>query len=104
MNSINRRVESGDDYVRIFNDVLCGESTIALSHLFSIAEKCYGERENVKVFVTVGQIPQNILQRLAERVITVGGAGSDVLLPETVTDDTLTSVVGEVAAILGYKP
>ena len=103
MSNIDRKITSGDDYVRIFNDVLCNESTMALSHLFSIAEQCYGERENIKVFVTAGQIPQNILQRLAERVITIGGTGSDIQFPETVDEESLEVIVGEVAAILGYK-
>ena len=103
MSSINRRVESTDDYARIFNDLLISESDIALSRLLSIGELCYGEREKVKVFISINDVPKNILQRLSDRVITIGGEGSDLLLPQQITQDSVDDIVSQVASILGYK-
>lgn len=103
MSAINRQVTSVNDYVRIFNDLIINESDIALSHLLSIGELCHGEHDKIKVFVSADGVPKNILQRLADRVITIGGAGSDVQLPATLKHDDIDDVVGQVAALLGYK-
>jgi hypothetical protein len=76
--SLDRNITQASDYVRLFNEILDIESDISLSHLFDIGSLCHQDGKKVRVFVTLGPVPTNILQRLADRVIYVGGSGSEV--------------------------
>ena len=52
VSSLNRTVNSGDDYVRLFNDVLSSEPAIHLSHLFDVGEMCHQDGSSVKIFIS----------------------------------------------------
>lgn len=101
--TLNRKIECGDDYVRLFNDVLGLENDISLSYLFDIAKVCVENREKTRVFVTVGNVPIKLLQKVSDRVITVGDAGSDVVATGRDASEVATDAIQLVASLLGIN-
>ena len=98
--NLNRRINSGDDYVRLFNDVMNNEPDISLSKLFDIAENCFYNNTKFKVFITEGNVPKKLLQRIADCVITIGGEGSDIVFDGNI-EETIDLSTKKVANILG---
>jgi hypothetical protein len=101
--TLNRKIESGDDYVRLFNDVLALEPDFSLSHMFDIAKLCVQDIRKSQVFVTRGPAPIKVLQRIAGRVITVGGEGSDVVAAGRPVEATADEAIELVASAIGIK-
>jgi hypothetical protein len=79
---VNRKADSRDDLVTIFNDLLSLEDPISLSQVFQIAELCHRDgAKQFKAFVSSGKVPKNLLTKIADRVITVGdGAENDIVV------------------------
>jgi hypothetical protein len=102
---LDRKVQSGDDHARLFNDVLSLETDVALSRLFSIGDLCHMEgKKQFRVFVSTGKnIPTKLLQRIAGRVITVGGAGSDIVAEGRPIDEVIQDTIDLTASFLGIK-
>jgi hypothetical protein len=102
-NTLKRKIETGDDYVRLFNDILVLEPDAALSYLFDVGKNCHEGDRRTKVYVTVGAVPTNVLQRIASRVITISDvAAADVNVNDYQTDEeTVDASMRCVASALG---
>lgn len=100
MHVVNRSVQTDADFERIFNEVIQLEDSIALSHLFDVGSRCFGESTKYKVFYTVGDVPRNVLQRISDSVIVVGDGGEIATAEKkpkevvTALDSLLTKVLG----------
>ena len=104
ISTLNRRIESGDDYVRLFNDVMSNEPPITLSHIFGIGELCHQDGSSIKTFISCGPAPIKVLQKVSDRVITVG-AGKDGLIVEGCDkEDVIYEAVFSFAKQCGYMP
>lgn len=101
--TLNRTVSSEADYERLFNDLLDIEPDISLSNLFGIGENCHSDGKRYYVYVTLGNVPTNILHRLADRVITVGGAGSSVVVAGRDPAEVAEEVATKAEEALGIK-
>jgi len=101
--AINRNITCDEDYARIFDEVMAGEPDITLSHIFSIGELCHrnGE-EQVKTFVTIGPVAKKALQKVSDRVITIGGASDDVDLTGIAPEKIGLIAIEYVAGQLGF--
>lgn len=81
---IERQIKSPEDYPKLMDAVLYLQPDINLSQSFQIKERCFRETGvNYTVFYSVSPANKNVLQRVAETVITVGeGDGSDINIKE----------------------
>jgi hypothetical protein len=76
---LNRKIVDDADYARLFNEIMDSETEVSLSHIFSIGEICHtAGAEQVKTFISVGPVATKALQKVSERVITVGYEGCDL--------------------------
>lgn len=99
---MNRKIETDEDYVRLFNDIMSAEPDVLLSHLFSIGELCHqAGREQVKTFITVGPAPLKVLQKVSDNVITVGDSTCDINVTGEEVKDKGLYAVDNVARRLG---
>lgn len=103
ISSLNRVVKTGDDYVRIFNEVLANEPEVTLSHIFNVGELCYNERDNKKIFVSVGPVELKVLQKISDRVITIE-ANVDGLEIDGNGDGETKTLIAKIAQQIGYTP
>lgn len=102
-NAMNRRIESMDDYTRLFNEMLENEPDITLSHMFDIGELCHAQGfEQIKTFVTVGPVATKALQKVSDRVITIGGKSDELDLTGVADDEIGQSAIEFVARQLGF--
>ena len=99
--TLNRNIEVDGDYNRLFNQILDIEPSISLCQVFDIGALCHNDGKQKKVFLTFGAPPTNILQRLADRVITVGEEGAEVVTSERTPEDVTKEVVTKVREFLG---
>jgi len=100
--NLNKKIETGDDYVRLYNDVMAIEPDINMSKLFDIAENCKYNKKTYKVFFSCGNIPKNILQKVSNSVITIGGEGSDIVYAGD-TQETINKTFNNIASLLGIN-
>lgn len=101
--TLDRKIERDNDYARLFNDVIGLENDISLSYLFDIAKICYENREKTRVFVTTGDVPIKLLQKISDRVITIGDAGSDVVVTGRDVSEVAMEAIQLVAGLLGIN-
>ena len=100
---LNRKINDDVDYVRLFNDIMDSETDVSLSHIFSIGEICHATGyEQVKTFVSAGPVATKALQKVSDRVITIGYEGSDLDLTGVEASLRGKAAVEFVAAQLGY--
>lgn len=72
---VDRRVESPEDYARVFDHILSLQDAITLSHVFDLGDRCHNNNVKSYVLFTVGNPPINLLRTIAQTVIVVGETG-----------------------------
>lgn len=71
--ALNRKVEKDEDYARIFNDVMALEQDVELSRIFGLANP------KSRVYISEGPVKKELLDRIADQVITVGTGDTDTV-------------------------
>lgn len=100
--AVSRRMASDKDYVRVFDEILSVEDPIALSHMFSIGDRCHTDSKRTHVFFTYGTPLKNVLQRVADAVIVVGEGGT-VSVEGRTSAEIQSDLESAVLATLGHK-
>ncbi|MEM4380504.1 MAG: hypothetical protein QXL01_07485, partial [Thermoplasmatales archaeon] len=68
---LNREVLNDNDYERIFNDMMGIFEPQYISFVFNIGKLCHFDDKQVKVFVSEGPAPKNVLASISENLITI---------------------------------
>ena len=98
VSSINRKVNNGDDYVRIFDSVLENEPAMSLSYIFDIGELCYMDNSRIKTFITVGPVAKKVLQKVSDNVITISDSedSGEIVIDGCQPEDAIRKVIEKV--------
>lgn len=91
---LNRQIISHDDYERLFNDLVQIHNEKIISFAFNIGELCHFNENKIKVFVTDGSAPHNIISSLADNVLTIKQDGGDISL-KGLKDEQIHSTIIE---------
>lgn len=97
---ISRSINSDADYTRIFNEIMCLQDTITLSHMFSVAERCHSDGKKTYVFYTVGEPVTKVLHSFSNNVIVVGEVG-DISISDKTPEQTVNALNDKLEQILG---
>jgi hypothetical protein len=98
---INREIKTDADYERIFNEMMEVFDPISLSMAFNIGKLCHldGQRQ-VKVFVSNGPIPKQILTKLAENIVTIKPEGGVVNTLKLKTEDIIKQITSTITQLI----
>ncbi|MGH2638632.1 MAG: hypothetical protein ACRDF4_05040 [Rhabdochlamydiaceae bacterium] len=95
--ALGRRIETEDDYRRIFDEVLSLEAETELSNIFQMAS-----RRSV-LYISRSPVPTNVIQKLARNILTVGEENSTVSSKDMTNDELIETVLSEVDNLLNLQ-
>lgn len=95
--SLNRQIETEDDYRRLFDEVLSLEGETELSNIFQMAAR------RAMVYVSRSPVPAAVVNKLARNVLTVGDQNCTVSTKGLTTEELIEAVKNEVDQLLTLR-
>jgi DNA integrity scanning protein DisA with diadenylate cyclase activity len=92
--ALNRKIETEDDYRRIFDEVLALEGETELSNIFQMASR------RSAVYISRAPVPSAVVSKLCQNVLTVGEQNCRVSSKGMSVEDLVEAVRTEVDNLL----